>query len=66
MLYHHDTKCPHLIQKNAKRQRRRSPPPDTAAIAETVVRYQPAQDAASANRPTVRPRDIPKPSQGAT
>ncbi|MBO9357451.1 4Fe-4S binding protein [Bordetella petrii] len=26
MLYHHEGKCPHLIQKKAKRERRRPPP----------------------------------------
>ncbi|WP_255592522.1 NosR/NirI family protein [Bordetella sp. BOR01] len=26
MLYHHEGKCPHLIQKKAKRERRRAPP----------------------------------------
>lgn len=58
MLYHHDTKCPHLIQKNAKRQRRR-PPPASAALDETVVRYIPKADEkidSSLSSPRVRPR----------
>jgi NosR/NirI family nitrous oxide reductase transcriptional regulator len=33
MLYHHDEKCPHLIQKKAKRERRRP----AAEPAEQVV-----------------------------
>jgi NosR/NirI family nitrous oxide reductase transcriptional regulator len=30
MLYHHDQKCPHLIQKRAKRERRRPPAEEPA------------------------------------
>ncbi|NYT25988.1 regulatory protein NosR [Alcaligenaceae bacterium] len=44
MLYHHEQKCPHLLQKNARR-RRKEPPPveiDTTVVART---------------PTVRPRE---------
>lgn len=29
VLYHHNTKCPHLIQKNAKLNRRKAPPENT-------------------------------------
>ena len=46
MLYHHEQKCPHLLQKNAKLQRRKAPPPDTPMPGETVARRS----------PTVRPR----------
>ncbi len=50
MLYHHEQKCPHLLQKNAKLQRRKAPPepqaPETAMPGETVAR----------RKPTVRPR----------
>ncbi len=34
MLYHHEQKCPHLIQKKAKRERRRTP---AAEPAEQVI-----------------------------
>ncbi len=50
MLYHHDQKCPHLIQKNAKRQRPHKPAPNSIPE-ETVVRFTPGS-------PTVRPRDM--------
>ncbi|NYT60999.1 regulatory protein NosR [Alcaligenaceae bacterium] len=52
MLYHHDQKCPHLIQKNAKRQKQgKAPPPPNPIPGETVVRFIPS-------KPTVRPRPI--------
>ncbi|MCD0505991.1 NosR/NirI family protein, partial [Bordetella petrii] len=35
MLYHHEGKCPHLIQKKAKRERRRAPPQ------EAVLKHMP-------------------------
>ncbi|MBV6271868.1 NosR/NirI family protein [Alcaligenaceae bacterium CGII-47] len=41
MLYHHKEKCPHLIQKNAKRQRVKAPPPDLITPKETVIRFIP-------------------------
>ncbi len=47
MLYHHEKKCPHLIQKIAKRQRRKAPPTDAVDTLQ----------ASTAQRPTVRPRD---------
>ena len=50
MLYHHDQKCPHLIQKNAKRQRPHKAPPNPIPE-ETVVRFIPGS-------PTVRPREV--------
>lgn len=50
MLYHHETKCPHLIQKNAKRQKRHVPPPD-AMPGETVIRFIPAASKRSAAEP---------------
>ncbi|MGY6273301.1 4Fe-4S binding protein [Achromobacter denitrificans] len=34
MLYHHDQKCPHLIQKKAKRERRR---PSTEPVEQPIV-----------------------------
>lgn len=37
MLYHNDKRCPHLIQKRVKRERRKDPPPGVVP-AETVVR----------------------------
>lgn len=42
MLYHHETKCPHLVQKNARLQRRKAPPPmdiqeETVSRTPTVV-----------------------------
>ena len=30
MLYHHDEKCPHLLQRKARRERRRAPPAEAA------------------------------------
>lgn len=50
MLYHHDQKCPHLIQKNAKRQKPHKAPPNPIPE-ETVVRFIPGS-------PTVRPREV--------
>ncbi|KAA0888519.1 NosR/NirI family protein [Pusillimonas sp. ANT_WB101] len=56
MLYHHNTKCPHLIQKNARRQRNR-PAPGSAKLDETVARYTPGRiDAEPGRQPGVRPR----------
>ncbi|MER1967145.1 4Fe-4S binding protein [Castellaniella sp. GW247-6E4] len=48
MLYHHEQKCPHLLQKNAKLQRRKAPPAAAGAAipGETIARRS----------PTVRPR----------
>ncbi|MFC3340223.1 4Fe-4S binding protein [Paracandidimonas soli] len=46
MLYHHNTKCPHLVQKNARLRRDKAPPPEAAIQATPVAR-----------RPTVRSRD---------
>ena len=40
MLYHHEEKCPHLIQKNSKRKRTKAPPPQSLPQ-ETVVRFIP-------------------------
>lgn len=59
MLYHHNTKCPHLIQKNARRQRRR-PVPDAAALEETVARYRPDEGSGKVpeRKPGVRPRAV--------
>lgn len=51
MLYHHDQKCPHLIQKNAKRQKQHKAPPTNPMPGETVVRFIPGA-------PTVRPRNV--------
>ncbi|MDK7584605.1 NosR/NirI family protein [Alcaligenes nematophilus] len=48
MLYHHEKKCPHLIQKIAKRKRDKPAP---VAVASSL------QDDAAA-RPTVRPRSV--------
>ena len=48
MLYHHEKKCPHLIQKIAKRKRGKAAP---VAVASTL------QDDVAA-RPTVRPRKL--------
>ena len=48
MLYHHEKKCPHLIQKIAKRKRGKAAP---VAVASSL------QDD-SAARPTVRPRKL--------
>lgn len=53
MLYHHDQKCPHLIQKNARLQRNKPPPPSAGIPGETVVRFIPGS-------PTVKPR-VPGP-----
>jgi len=39
MLYHHDQKCPHLIQKKAKRERRR--PPTESAEQPIVIHRTP-------------------------
>ncbi|MFT0547711.1 4Fe-4S binding protein [Allopusillimonas ginsengisoli] len=56
MLYHHNTKCPHLIQRNARRQRNR-PAPGSAKLEETVARYTPGRnDAETGRQPGVRPR----------
>lgn len=54
MLYHHEKKCPHLLQKNARR--RRKEPAATAGIDATVV----------ARSPSVRPREphFSQPPQG--
>lgn len=41
MLYHHKEKCPHLIQKYAKRQRVKAPAPDPITPQETVIRFIP-------------------------
>ncbi|MFY0477019.1 4Fe-4S binding protein [Achromobacter marplatensis] len=35
MLYHHEQKCPHLIQKRNKRERRRTP--DTGVVEQEIV-----------------------------
>ncbi|HUH59962.1 MAG TPA: 4Fe-4S binding protein [Candidimonas sp.] len=51
MLYHHDQKCPHLIQKNARLQRNKPPPPSAGIPGETVVRFIPGS-------PTVKPRAV--------
>jgi len=40
MLYHHEEKCPHLIQKNSKRKRTKAPPPQSLPV-ETVIRFIP-------------------------
>ena len=40
MLYHHDEKCPHLLQRKARRERRRAPPAE-AAPQEVVMRRFP-------------------------
>jgi len=45
MLYHHEKKCPHLLQKNARLRRKESPP---ATLTETTV---------VARSPKVRPRE---------
>jgi len=42
MLYHHESKCPHLIQKKAKRERRRAPPQ------EAVLHHMPSPAKANA------------------
>ena len=47
MLYHHETRCPHLIQKNAKLKRHKAPPPDASIPGEVIA----------SRKPTVRPRD---------
>ncbi|WP_323017241.1 4Fe-4S binding protein [Castellaniella sp.] len=47
MLYHHEKRCPHLIQKNAKLRRHKAPPPDAGLPGETIV----------SRKPTVRPRE---------
>ena len=49
MLYHHQEKCPHLIQKRAKRERRPAPPPEPA-VQEVVLHRMP--NMTPANRPT--------------
>jgi len=36
MLYHHQEKCPHLIQKRSRRERRPAPPPEPA-VQEVVL-----------------------------
>ncbi len=46
MLYHHEKKCPHLIQKKAKLKRHKAPPPDAGIPGEVVA----------SRKPTVRPR----------
>ncbi|WP_425439538.1 4Fe-4S binding protein [Pollutimonas bauzanensis] len=51
MLYHHEQKCPHLIQKNARRQKQHKAPPPSAMPGETIVRFIPAA-------PTVKERQI--------
>ncbi|WP_430795400.1 4Fe-4S binding protein [Achromobacter spanius] len=38
MLYHHEQKCPHLIQKRSKRERRPAPPPEPAVQEVVMVR----------------------------
>ncbi|WP_291387223.1 MULTISPECIES: NosR/NirI family protein [Achromobacter] len=48
MLYHHKQKCPHLIQKQAKRERRPAPPPEPS-VQEVVLHRMPTPN--SANRP---------------
>lgn len=48
MLYHHKQKCPHLIQKQAKRERRPAPPPEPA-VHEVVLHRMPSPT--PANRP---------------
>lgn len=40
MLYHHDEKCPHLLQRKARRERRRAPPAE-ATPQEVVMRRFP-------------------------
>ncbi len=47
MLYHHEKRCPHLIQKNAKLKRHKAPPPDAGIPGEVIA----------SRKPTVRPRD---------
>lgn len=48
MLYHHQEKCPHLIQKRSKRERRPAPPPEPA-VQEVVLHRMP--NLTPANRP---------------
>lgn len=38
MLYHHEQKCPHLIQKRNKRERRRAP--DTGPVEQEIVMHR--------------------------
>ncbi len=47
MLYHHEGKCPHLIQKKAKRERRRAPPQE--AVLQRMP--NPRADAAPSSNP---------------
>jgi NosR/NirI family nitrous oxide reductase transcriptional regulator len=48
MLYHHKQKCPHLIQKQAKRERRPAPPPELV-VQEVILHRMP--NPTPANRP---------------
>lgn len=48
MLYHHQEKCPHLIQKRSRRERRPAPPPEPA-VQEVVLHRMPSLT--PANRP---------------
>ncbi len=45
-LYHNEKRCPHLIQKNAKLKRNKTPPPDAGIPGEVIA----------SRKPTVRPR----------
>ncbi|MBO1114140.1 NosR/NirI family protein [Bordetella petrii] len=49
MLYHHEGKCPHLIQKKSKRERRRAPPQ------EAVLRRMPNPGADDASASVSNP-----------
>ncbi|WP_439652072.1 4Fe-4S binding protein [Paracandidimonas lactea] len=55
MLYHHEQKCPHLIQKNARLQRRKAPPTEAAAAPAPAANPAMLKET-TVRRPTVRPR----------
>ncbi|MFD4838602.1 4Fe-4S binding protein [Achromobacter sp. NPDC058515] len=50
MLYHHQQKCPHLIQKKAKRERRAAPAAEPA-VQEVVMRRAPNMSAPASRPP---------------
>lgn len=50
MLYHHKQKCPHLIQKHGKRERRRAEDSEPA-VQEVVLHRAPRPDAPASSQP---------------
>lgn len=47
MLYHHEQKCPHLIQKRNKRERRRAP--DAGPVEQEIIVHRTPKSVTSAN-----------------